>query len=95
MFGIDDAAPLEKAGPVPDEHAGMGPKMIRGVMKKKHIASLEELIASARKNGVELVACSMSMDVMGIRRRNCGRRHVLRRGGDAGERGRNRYVTLI
>jgi len=45
---------------------GIGPKMIRGVMKRKNIASLEDLIASARKNGVELVACSMSMDVMGI-----------------------------
>ncbi len=47
--------------------AGMGPKMIRMVMKKKNIASLEELILSAQENGVELVACTMSMDVMGIK----------------------------
>lgn len=46
---------------------GMGPKMIRGIMKKKNIASLEELIQSALDNGVELVACTMSMDVMGIK----------------------------
>jgi peroxiredoxin family protein/TusA-related sulfurtransferase/rhodanese-related sulfurtransferase len=45
---------------------GMGAAMIRGVMKKKNIDSLEDLIAMAQKNGVELVACSMSMDVMGI-----------------------------
>ncbi len=46
---------------------GMGGKMIRGVMKKKNISSLEELIKTAVENGVELVACTMSMDVMGIK----------------------------
>jgi len=46
---------------------GMGAKMIRSVMKNKNIDSLEDLIAMAQKNGVELVACSMSMDVMGIK----------------------------
>lgn len=46
---------------------GMGGRMIRGVMKNKNIDSLEDLIKSAQENGVELVACSMSMDVMGIK----------------------------
>ena len=45
---------------------GMGAKMIRSVMKKKNIDSLEDLIALAQANGVELVACSMSMNVMGL-----------------------------
>lgn len=45
---------------------GIGGKLIRGIMKEKNINSLEELIASAQANGVELVACTMSMDVMGI-----------------------------
>ena len=36
-------------------------------MKKKNIDSLEHMIALAQKNGVELDACSMSMDVMGIK----------------------------
>ena len=45
---------------------GMGSKMIRGVMKNKGISSLEELIKEAQKAGVRLVACQMSMDVMGI-----------------------------
>lgn len=48
--------------------AGVGPRMIRGIMKKKNVASLEELIEQARNNGVRLVACSMSMDVMGIKK---------------------------
>jgi NADPH-dependent 2,4-dienoyl-CoA reductase/sulfur reductase-like enzyme/peroxiredoxin family protein/rhodanese-related sulfurtransferase/TusA-related sulfurtransferase len=47
---------------------GMGAKMIRGIMKKKNIDSLEELIQSALDLKVELVACTMSMDVMGIQR---------------------------
>ena len=46
---------------------GMGAKMIRMVMKNKNVSSLEELIKSAMDSGVEVVACSMSMDVMGIR----------------------------
>ncbi|MBK5242494.1 CoA-disulfide reductase [Clostridium sp.] len=45
---------------------GMGAKMIRSVMKNKNISSLEDLIKSAIDSGVEVVACSMSMDVMGI-----------------------------
>ncbi len=45
---------------------GMGAKMIRAVMQNKNIDSLESLIQTAQANGVELIACSMSMDVMGI-----------------------------
>ncbi|MTI69162.1 MAG: CoA-disulfide reductase [Firmicutes bacterium] len=46
--------------------AGMGPKMIRKVMKDKNIDSLEDLIKQAIDSGVNIVACGMSMDVMGI-----------------------------
>ncbi|MBW5444475.1 CoA-disulfide reductase [Cohnella sp. CFH 77786] len=47
---------------------GLGSKMIRGVMKGSHISSLEELMETAIRQGVEMVACQMSMDVMGIRK---------------------------
>lgn len=47
---------------------GMGAKMIRGVMENKNIQSLEDLMDAAIKNGVEVVACTMSMDVMGIKK---------------------------
>ena len=47
---------------------GAGAKMIRLVMKKKGIRSLEGLIADALSHGVRLVACQMSMDIMGIRK---------------------------
>ncbi len=47
---------------------GIGAKMIRFMMKKKNVYSLEELISQAKLNGVNLVACSMSMDIMGIKK---------------------------
>ena len=47
---------------------GLGTQMMRMVMKDKNISSLEELIAAAQKAGIEIVACQMSMDVMGLRR---------------------------
>ena len=49
--------------------AGMGPAMIRKIMKAKNVDSLESLIASAQKSGVELVACQMSMDLLGIQQK--------------------------
>lgn len=45
---------------------GMGTAMMRKVMKDKHIDSLEDLIRSAMSSGVKMIACTMSMDVMGI-----------------------------
>jgi NADPH-dependent 2,4-dienoyl-CoA reductase/sulfur reductase-like enzyme/peroxiredoxin family protein/TusA-related sulfurtransferase len=47
---------------------GMGGKMIRMVMKNKNISSLEELIKAAMDSGIEIVACQMSLDVMGLKK---------------------------
>lgn len=47
---------------------GMGTAMMRHVMRTKKVMSPEELVAAAREAGVRLVACSMSMDVMGIKK---------------------------
>ncbi|BBB49093.1 CoA-disulfide reductase [Pelolinea submarina] len=47
---------------------GMGTAMIKGIMKKKNVASLPELIKSAMDNGVVIEACQMSMDLMGIQK---------------------------
>lgn len=47
---------------------GMGPKMIRNVMKNKKIESLESLMQQAHESGVEFIACTMSMDVMGVKK---------------------------
>ena len=37
-------------------------------MNKKGIDSLESLRQQALENGVEFIACQMSMDVMGVKR---------------------------
>lgn len=47
---------------------GIGALMIKDIMKKKNVPSLTELIGSAKMSGVRLVACTMSMDLMGIKR---------------------------
>ena len=67
MFGMMMPRSSEKLGLSKMNMGGMGAKMIRMVMKNKNVDSLEDLIAMAQKSGVEMVACSMSMDVMGIK----------------------------
>ena len=47
---------------------GIGAKMMRFLMKKKGVDSLEILRQQAIDNGVEFIACQMSMDVMGVKR---------------------------
>jgi peroxiredoxin family protein len=46
--------------------AGAGALMLRKMMKDKDVASVEELFAMGREMGVRIVACTMSMDVMGV-----------------------------
>ena len=47
---------------------GIGSKLLRKMMRDKNVASLEELITMSREFGVKVVACQMSMDVMGVGR---------------------------
>jgi peroxiredoxin family protein/TusA-related sulfurtransferase len=47
---------------------GMGAKMMKSVMKKKNVDSLDTLIVQAKAAGVKFIACTMSMDVMGIQK---------------------------
>jgi len=46
---------------------GMGTAMMKKIMNDKHVDSLEDLIQKAMKSGIKIVACTMSMDVMGIK----------------------------
>jgi len=48
--------------------AGVGTAMIKGIMRKKNVLSLPELIRTAQQGGVHLVACAMTMELMGIKR---------------------------
>lgn len=47
---------------------GAGSWMMRLIMKRKKIDSLESLIEQATANGIEMIACTMSMDVMGVQK---------------------------
>ena len=66
MFGFMMPRGTKKLGLSRMNMGGMGPKMIRAIMKQKGISSLEELIQDAISHGVRIVACQMSMDIMGI-----------------------------
>ena len=48
--------------------AGMGAPLMKKVMKDQNVMSLDELMASAREQGVKLVACTMTLDVMGFKK---------------------------
>ncbi len=46
--------------------AGAGTAMIKSVMKKHNVQSLPELMAAAQKGGARIIACTMTMDLLGI-----------------------------
>ncbi len=48
--------------------AGAGAAMIKGLMKKKNVASLDQLFEAAGMMGVKISICQMSMDLMGFKR---------------------------
>jgi peroxiredoxin family protein len=48
--------------------AGMGPKMIKNVIKKHNAMTLPQLIEMAQEQDVKLVACTMTMDLLGLQK---------------------------
>ena len=68
MFGLMMPRGTKKLGLSRMNMGGLGAKMIRAIMKDKGVSSLEELIDNALAHGVRLVACQMSMDIMGIKK---------------------------
>jgi len=48
--------------------AGMGTAMMKSLMKKKNVASLEQMLELAEELGVKIYVCEMSMDLMGFKR---------------------------
>ncbi len=67
MFGAMLPRGTKKLGLSKMNMAGMGTKMMRAIMNDKNIDSLEDMMKKAMENGVRIIACSMSMDVMGIK----------------------------
>lgn len=68
MFGMMMPSSSKKLSLSQMNMGGLGSKMMRYVMKDKKIDSLETLMQQAIENGVEMIACSMSMDVMGVKK---------------------------
>lgn len=68
IFGAMMPRGTEAMGLSKMNFGGLGGKMMRYMMKKKNVSSLAELLKSAQEMGVTLIACSMSMDVMGIKK---------------------------
>jgi len=66
MFAVMTPSSSESLGTSKLNFFGIGSRMLRKMMKDKQIASLEELMALAREMDVKLIACTMSMDAMGI-----------------------------
>jgi peroxiredoxin family protein len=46
---------------------GIGPKLFRHMMKKKNVVQLETLIKMAQEAGVKIIACQMTVDLMGLK----------------------------
>lgn len=68
MFGIMMPRGSKRAKLSQMSMLGIGDKLIRNIMKKNNVESLEGLIEMAIRSGVNIVACTMTMDLMGIKK---------------------------
>lgn len=66
MFGLMMPGSSRSLGLSKINFAGLGPILMRKRMQDKNVDQLELMIMQAQKAGVELIACQMSMDIMGV-----------------------------
>ena len=66
MFGKMMPRGADEMGLSKMNFAGMGPKLIKNVMKKHNALTLPQLIEMAQEQDVKLVACTMTMDLLGL-----------------------------
>lgn len=59
---------VDKMGLSKMNFSGFGPKMIKGIMKKHNVMPLPQLIEMAQEQDVKLVACTMTMDLLGLQK---------------------------
>lgn len=67
LFGWMMPRGPEKLGLSKMNFGGLGARMMKMIMRRKNVSTLPELIEQAQALGVKIIACTMSMDVMGIR----------------------------
>jgi NADPH-dependent 2,4-dienoyl-CoA reductase/sulfur reductase-like enzyme/peroxiredoxin family protein/TusA-related sulfurtransferase/rhodanese-related sulfurtransferase len=68
MFGMMLPHGVRKLNLSKMHMGGMGTAMMNYIMKKKNVIPTTELLEMAMENGVRLVACTMTMDIMGLKR---------------------------
>ena len=68
MFGKMMPRGADKMGLSKMNFAGMGPKMIKNIIKKHNAVPLPELIDMAKELDIKLVACTMTMDLLGLQK---------------------------
>lgn len=68
MFGKMMPKGTEKMGLSKMNYLGMGPKMIKGIMKKHNAMPVSQLVEMAQEQDVRLIACTMTMDLLGLQK---------------------------
>ena len=68
MFGIMLPKGKDKLALSNMNMAGMGPMMIKYLIKKQNVMSLGEMFKSAGELGIEIAICEMSMGLMGFKK---------------------------
>ncbi len=68
MFGFMMPRGADKLRLSKMNFGGAGTAMMKSIMRKKNVNSLPQLLESAQSMGVKMIACTMSMDIMGIKK---------------------------
>lgn len=66
MFGAMMPRGADRLGLSKMNFGGIGPRMIKHVIKKHNALTLPQLIELAQEQGVKLVACTMTMELLGL-----------------------------
>jgi peroxiredoxin family protein len=67
MFGWMMPRGAARIGLSKMNYGGMGAFMMKAIMKQKNVNTMQEMIETAQSLGVKMIACTMSMDVMGLK----------------------------
>ncbi|MFD2759656.1 DsrE/DsrF/DrsH-like family protein [Lentibacillus juripiscarius] len=68
MFGKMMPRGTDKMSLSKMNYLGMGQKMIKKVMKKHNAMPLPQLVEMAQEQDVKLIACTMTMDLLGLQK---------------------------
>lgn len=72
MLGLMNRGGVDRLGPSKFNFGGVGRWMFKKMMKKQNVMPLTDLVQQAQEQGVRLIACEMSMNVMEV-----GEEHLI------------------